>query len=126
MTYKRFSSLPREEALKILGERIQNNLMVTNETIKFCAENNYVYRVSSDIFPLITYDEANVSLEDLPNHNEIQDEFDNIQSTISNSTVRVTCHPSEFNVLASSNQKAVEIIHAPMLIMLKFHLKLMD
>jgi UV DNA damage endonuclease len=108
MTYKRFSSLPREEALKILGERIQNNLMVTNETIKFCAENNYVYRVSSDIFPLITYDEANVSLEDLPNHDEIQDEFDNIQSTISNSTVRVTCHPSEFNVLASSNQKAVD------------------
>ncbi|NBX72675.1 MAG: UV DNA damage repair endonuclease UvsE [Alphaproteobacteria bacterium] len=108
MTYKRFSSLPREEALKILGERIQNNLMVTNETIKFCAENNYVYRVSSDIFPLITYDEANVSLEDLPNYDEIQDEFDNIQSTISNSTVRVTCHPSEFNVLASSNQKAVD------------------
>jgi UV DNA damage endonuclease len=108
MTYKRFSSLPREEALRILGERIQNNLMVTNETIKFCAENNYAYRVSSDIFPLITYDEANVSLEDLPNHDEIQDEFDNIQSTISNSTVRVTCHPSEFNVLASSNQKAVE------------------
>jgi UV DNA damage endonuclease len=108
MTYKRFSSLPREEALKILGERIQNNLMVTNETIKFCAENNYVYRVSSDIFPLITYDEANVSLEDLPNHNEIQDEFDNIQSTISNSTVRVTCHPSEFNSLSSLTPKVIE------------------
>ena len=108
MTYKRFSSLPREEALKILGERIQNNLMVTNETIKFCAENNYVYRVSSDIFPLITYDEANVSLEDLPNYDEIQDEFDNIQSTISNSTVRVTCHPSEFNSLSSLTPKVIE------------------
>jgi UV DNA damage endonuclease len=108
MTYKRFSSLPREEALRILGERIQNNLMVTNETIKFCAENNYAYRVSSDIFPLITYDEANVSLEDLPNHDEIQDEFDNIQSTISNSTVRVTCHPSEFNSLSSLTPKVIE------------------
>jgi UV DNA damage endonuclease len=82
--------------------------MVTNETIKFCAENNYVYRVSSDIFPLITYDEANVSLEDLPNHDEIQDEFDNIQSTISNSTVRVTCHPSEFNSLSSLTPKVIE------------------
>jgi len=60
MTYKRFSSLPREEALEILGSRIQNNLMVTDKTIQFCAEHNYVYRVSSDIFPLITYDEANV------------------------------------------------------------------
>jgi len=108
MTYKRFSSLPREEALEILGSRIQNNLMVTGRTIEFCAENNYVYRVSSDIFPLITYDEANVSLEDLPNHDDIQNEFDNIENTIQQTNVRVSCHPSEFNVLASTNQKAVD------------------
>jgi UV DNA damage endonuclease len=108
MTYKRFSSLPREEALNILGERILNNLKVTNETIRFCSRHNYTYRVSSDIFPLITYDEANVSLEDLPNHDEIQDEFDNIQSTISSSTVRVTCHPSEFNSLSSLTPKVIE------------------
>lgn len=108
MTFKRFSSLPREEALEILGSRIQNNLMVTDKTIEFCAENNYVYRVSSDIFPLITFDEANVSLEDLPNHDSIQDEFDNIEKTISRTGVRVSAHPSEFNVLASTNQKAVE------------------
>lgn len=108
MTYKRFSSLPREEALSILGSRIQNNLMVTDKTIQFCAENNYVYRVSSDIFPLITYDAANVSLEDLPNHDDIQNEFDNIEESIKRTGVRVTCHPSEFNVLASTNQKAVD------------------
>ncbi|NBQ17560.1 UV DNA damage repair endonuclease UvsE [bacterium] len=108
MTYKRFSSLPRTEALSILGDRILNNLTVTNETIKFCAENNYVYRVSSDIFPLITYDEASVSLEDLPNHDLIQDEFDNILQTIADTNVRITCHPSEFNVLASTNEKAVD------------------
>jgi UV DNA damage endonuclease len=108
MTYKRFSSLPREEALEILGSRIQNNLMVTNKTIQFCAENNYVYRVSSDIFPLITYDEANVSLEDLPNHNLIQDEFDNIAQTIDNTNIRVSCHPSEFNSLSSLTERVVE------------------
>ena len=107
MTYKRFNSLPREEALEILGSRIQNNLMVTDKTIQFCAENNYVYRVSSDIFPLITYDEANVRLEDLPNYDAINNEFDNIASSIKNTNVRVTCHPSEFNVLASTNDKAV-------------------
>lgn len=108
MTFKRFNSLPREEALEILGDRIQNNLMVTNKTIQFCAENNYVYRVSSDIFPLITYDEANVSLEDLPNHDAIQDEFDNIEQSISSSNVRVSAHPSEFNSLSSLNEKVVE------------------
>ena len=108
MTFKRFSSLPREEALAILGSRIHNNLVVTNKTIEFCAERNYVYRVSSDIFPLITYDAANVTLEDLPNHDDIQEEFDNIQETISNTRVRVSAHPSEFNVLASTNVAAVE------------------
>lgn len=108
MTYKRFSSLPREEALTILGDRILNNLMVTDKTIEFCAKHNYVYRVSSDIFPLITFDEANVSLEDLPNHDLIQDEFDNIESTIRNTGVRVSSHPSEFNSLASLSDKVVE------------------
>lgn len=108
MTYKRFSSLPREDAMRILGERILNNLIVTNETIKFCSNHNYVYRVSSDIFPLITYNEANVSLKDLPNYENIEKQFDIIKKTISDTSVRVSCHPSEFNVLASHNQKAVE------------------
>ena len=108
MTYKRFSSLPREEAVTILGDRILNNLEVTNEIIKYCAENNYTYRVSSDIFPLITYDEANVNLEDLPNYDAIQNEFDNIAQTISDTNVRVSCHPSEFNSLSSLNEKVIE------------------
>jgi UV DNA damage endonuclease len=108
MTYKRFSSLLREEALQILGDRILNNLVVTNKTIEFCHENNWVYRVSSDLFPLITFDDANISLEDLPNHNDIQDEFDNIEQTIKNTNVRVSAHPSDYNSLASLSEKVVE------------------
>lgn len=108
MTYKRFVSLPRQEALNILSERILNNLQVTNETIRYCGENDWCYRVSSDLFPLITYDEAGVSLEDLPNHDLIQDEFDRIEQTIIDTGVRISCHPSEYNVLASTNQAAVE------------------
>ena len=108
MTFKRFNSLPREEALTTLGDRVLNNLITTRKTIEFCGQNNYVYRVSSDIFPLITYDEANVCLEDLPNHDEIQDEFDNIAQTITSSNVRVSCHPSEFNSLSSLTDKVVE------------------
>ena len=108
MTFKRFNSLPREEALSTLGDRILNNLVTTRKTIEFCGQNDYVYRVSSDIFPLITYDEANVSLEDLPNHDEIQDEFDNISQTITSTNVRVSCHPSEFNSLSSLSDKVVE------------------
>lgn len=108
MTYKRFSSLPREEALAILGDRILNNMITTNETIQYCADNNFVYRLSSDLFPLITYDEANIELEDLPNYDDIDEAFDDIANTIATNNVRISCHPSEFNVLASLNEKAVE------------------
>ena len=108
MTFKRFSSLPREEALSILGDRILNNMYTTNSIIEYCAKNDYCYRLSSDLFPLITYDEANIDLQDLPNHDDIQDSFDLIEETISRTRVRVSCHPSEFNVLASTNDKAVQ------------------
>jgi UV DNA damage endonuclease len=108
MTYKRFASLPREEALAILGDRILNNMTTTNEIIKYCADNNFVYRMSSDLFPLITYDEANIELEDLPNYDDIDEAFDDIANTIATNNVRISCHPSEFNVLASLNVQAVE------------------
>jgi UV DNA damage repair endonuclease len=75
ITFKRFSELQREDALSVLGDRILNNMVVTNETIKYCAGKDLCYRMSSDLFPLITYDAANISLEDLPNHDDIQEAF---------------------------------------------------
>jgi UV DNA damage endonuclease len=108
MTYKRFSSLHREDALEILGDRIFNNILVTDIIIQYCAEHNLCYRVSSDLFPLITYDQANVKLEDLPNYELIEKSFDFLKQTISDTRVRISCHPSEFNVLASENQRAVD------------------
>lgn len=107
MTKTRFLALQREEARTILGERILNNLMVTNEAIKYCSDMGYCYRVSSDLFPLITCDEVETELTDLPNYSEIESAFDQLSNTISVSNVRVSCHPSEFNVLASSNAAAV-------------------
>ena len=108
MTYKRFSSLPRSEALDILGSRILNNIQVTNATIQYCANNNYCYRISSDLFPLITYIDANTALDQLPNYKEIENSFDDIANTLQQTDVRLSCHPSEFNVLASTNQSAVD------------------
>lgn len=108
MTYKRFSSLDREDALEILGDRIFNNMLATDIIIQYCAENNLCYRLSSDLFPLITYDLTNVTLQDLPNYNLINRGLDFIKQTISDTGVRISCHPSEFNVLASTNQQAVD------------------
>ena len=108
MTFKRFDSLPRDEALEILGERILNNLLVTNEHIRYCHRNNWVYRLSSDIFPLITYEKANVDLTNLPNCTEILDAIDLVAKTIQETGVRISAHPDQFNVLASTNEESVQ------------------
>lgn len=108
MTYKRFSSLPRKESLDILGSRILNNMQVTHAHINYCADNDYCYRISSDLFPLITYIAADVILTDLPQYNEIEQEIKAIKQTRQNTGVRISCHPSEFNVLASTNIDAVD------------------
>ena len=107
MTFKRFGSLRREEALEILGSRIMNNMIVTNEAIKYCHENNLCYRMSSDLFPLVTYDVADIELTDFPNHDDIQDMFDLIRDTIKHTGVRISSHPDQFNVLASTDDKLV-------------------
>lgn len=108
MTFKRFDALPRDEAIETLGDRIVNNLIVTNECLRLCAKNNWCYRLSSDIFPLITYEAANVDLIDLPQIDAIYDKFDIIKDTITTHDIRVSTHPSQFFVLASTNQASVD------------------
>ncbi len=108
MTYKRFASLPRDEALETLGSRILNNMQVTHETILHCYNNGYCYRISSDLFPLITYTAASVSLHDLPQYSDIMEEIAAIKQTLQDYPVRISCHPSEFNVLASTNADSVD------------------
>jgi len=107
MTYKKFSSMKRKEALQELGNRILNNVQVTGEAIKFCHNNNYNYRLSSDLFPLITYDKAKVSIQNLPQYSDIIQEFNNIKNYVSANPVRLSMHPSEFNVLSSENKDAL-------------------
>ena len=108
MTYKKFSSMKRKEALEELGKRILNNMVVTGEAVRFCHENNYTYRLSSDLFPLITYTKARVSLEDLPNYDQITEAIASIRDYISLNPVRLSSHPSEFNVLSTENKDALK------------------
>ena len=108
ITYKRFASLPREEALGKLGDVILNNLVVTREAIKYCASRDLNYRISSSIFPLLTYDKAEVTLEQLPNLSDINKEIDNVRLQVETSGVRLSTHPDQFNVLASKNSETVD------------------
>lgn len=107
MTYASFSKMERGKALETLGSRILNNMRVTLESIRFCGDRGYCYRLSSDLFPLLTYDRAGVSLDDLPQVGLIHRTMDEIGTRVSDSGVRISCHPDQFNVLASENPEAL-------------------
>jgi UV DNA damage endonuclease len=108
ITYKSFSSLPRELGLAKLGEIIEHNMDVTAAAIAYCGEHNLNYRISSSLFPLITYDKAEVKMRDLPNFFQILAKVQNIKHTREKyPDTRLSIHPDQFNVLASENQDAV-------------------
>lgn len=108
MTYSRFKSLPREEALVTLSDRIRNNLKVTNEIMRFCVRRGISsYRMSSDLLPVINHPDVNIKLQDLPNSLDIFDEANRIKKTIKQTGLKVTAHPSEYISLTSDNDNVI-------------------
>jgi UV DNA damage endonuclease len=107
MTYKRFSSLDRAEALVKLGDVILNNLLVTEKAIEYCGIRKHNYRLSSNIFPLMTYDKAEINPMMLPQYYEINERLNSVAAMREKYDVRLSSHPDQFNVLASDNSEAV-------------------
>jgi UV DNA damage endonuclease len=108
MTWKSFSSFPREKAIEILSQRVENNLLVVESVIQLCAENNWTYRVSSDIIPLLTYKKAELTWDQFPNRDRLDAIFKRCDILAAKHKVRLSCHPDQFNVLASENLQAVQ------------------
>jgi UV DNA damage endonuclease len=108
MTYSKFSKMNKNEALEVLGSRILNNIQTTFQAIKFCYSKNYCYRLSSDLFPLVTYDKAEIDLQYMPHFDSIKTLMGKIKSYLQENPVRISTHPDQFNVLASENKDAVQ------------------
>ncbi len=110
MTWKRFSTLGRDKALPVLLRRYQNNIHIVSMIAKECAAKGWNYRVSSDIFPLMTHPEAGITFDSMPEpiKNSIYGSFFATCDIARRSGIRLSCHPDQFNVLASENPKAVE------------------
>jgi UV DNA damage endonuclease len=122
MTYKKFSETPRQEALDILSKRIINNVEATLEAIKYCKSENYCYRISSNLLPLVTYDKAEIALEALPEYENILSCFDKIKEYVKENKVRCSMHPDQFVVPASAKLEVV----AKSVLELKHHAMMMD
>jgi len=107
MTWRRFSQLPRDEAIAILSQRTLNNIRVTYKILQQCADNSWGYRVSSNLFPLLTYNVAELKLQDYPDYIDIMAALVDCASVIRDKSIRVSCHPDQFNVLASEGKHNV-------------------
>ena len=111
MTFKRWTQLcdelGDERALFELGERWFNNVVVTLETIEMCAREGWGYRVSSSLFPVLTHPDFKYDISDVPQYDQILELFEECRANDAWG-VRLSTHPSQFVVLASENQDAVD------------------
>jgi UV DNA damage repair endonuclease len=112
MTRKRFHVLcnrkGRDEALNQLSERILHNTIVTQHIVHHCHSSNIGhYRLSSAIFPLLTDQTLEISLEDLPQIASIKQALRLIGIIAKTLNISIGSHPDQFNVLASKNEDAI-------------------
>jgi UV DNA damage repair endonuclease len=112
MTRKRFNDLcnkeGRDEAVNQLSERILWNVIVTQYIVNHCHSSNIRHlRISSSLFPLVSDETLEISLQDLPNIEEIKQELRQVGIVGKTLGISMGSHPDQFNVLASLNQDAV-------------------
>lgn len=109
ITYKSFSSLSKEEGLNKISEIAIHNLNVTLKTINHCISLGINgYRMSSDIFPLITHPDINLKIENLPKQDDIKNIFSEISNVIRTQNIRISAHPSEYISLTNDNDKTIQ------------------
>ena len=113
MTWKRYNDLCSQHsvshALNELGSRWLNNVKVTRLAILHCWENGWGYRVSSNLFPVLTHPEFGYDISDVPQYEAIMEILNDTAWENKNFWgVRLSTHPDQFNVLASENQESVD------------------
>ena len=113
MTRKRFNDLckteDRNEAVRQLSERILHNVVVTEHILHHCAESGIRhYRLSSALFPLVTDQTLDITLNQLPDIEAIKQELRQVGIIAKTLDISIGSHPDQFNVLASGNRDAVE------------------
>lgn len=108
MTFSRFSSLPRNQALEVLSARILNNFVVTEKVIRYCKASGFSsYRLSSDLTPVINHPSVDVKLQDLPNAAAIFESLSSIAKAVKETGLKISAHPSEYISLTSPKEEVI-------------------
>jgi UV DNA damage endonuclease len=107
------------KGLPYVSELIILNLKDTIKVLDWNLKNNiYIYRMSSDSFPWM----SEYMFEELPNFNVISNLLKSIGDKVKSNSMRVSYHPSPFNVLASTRQDVIN----KAIVELNQHAELMD
>ena len=103
--YNRLKSLRLAGASEQKLEMIyRHNLGVLRSNISYNIKHGIkLFRVSSDIFPLITHSEIAFEWK-----NRFREPFDEIKALVSDSGMRLSMHPGQYTVLNSGNQEVVD------------------
>ena len=108
MTFSRFCSLPRQQALETLSGRILNNFLVTEKIIRYCKTSGFTsYRLSSSLSPILDHPSVNLKLQDLPNASAIFESLSSISKAIKETGLRISAHPSEYISLTSPKEEVI-------------------
>lgn len=109
MTFKSFSSKPREESLNKLSEIVLNNFLVTEKIINHCTASGIKgYRLSSDLTPVIKHPDVMLEISDLPNYELIDAAIKDLSNTIKETGIRVSAHPSEYITLTADDDTKIK------------------
>lgn len=105
VTVKTLSKLNEEQKEKKLISLAVDNLYNTLQILKWCKENNILmYRFSSDLIPLATYQSDWHWWE----NGDILNMCNKIKEFVAESGIRISLHPDQFCVLNSNRPEVVE------------------
>lgn len=108
MTRARFNTLSRADAIAQLSSRILHNANLCVKIIEHCSRIGIRhYRISSNLFPLITDPTLSLCYSDLPDWDKIQDTLQQAGDTSRRLGITLSSHPDQFNVLSSFNENTV-------------------
>jgi UV DNA damage endonuclease len=103
ITKKRYDSLSYNDKEKSLERIYSNNIETFKAAIQYCKNSSIgMYRVTSNLFPMLGVDEIGVSL-----FHEFKDELETVGKLAKKYKVRITVHPDQFNVLSSDTVETV-------------------
>lgn len=108
ITRKTFLNTDIKNVIEIIKLKSNLNVKTTHDVAAYCLAKNYTYRVSSNIFPLVSLKEYNdvYSFSDALTEDTIL--YCNKIKQLKMAGLRLSIHPDQFNVIASENENTVE------------------